>query len=130
MTVRILIACQGTKADRPTVALETCRAFLPTRAGTPALAVLEAKRAGWSYRDGRDLCPSCTAAVGATAEPAPCPQAWHGGLPVGLLVECKYLERHRGQHRNAKGTLAWSGKLTAAELGLAAALRAPAEASA
>lgn len=55
----------------------------------------------------------------------PCPQAWHGGLPAGLLRECKCEAGHRGQHRNAAGDLAWGGKLTDEEHALAAVLRGP-----
>lgn len=55
-----------------------------------------------------------------------CPQAWHGGLPAGLLVECRYTPGHRGRHRNAAGDLEWSGKLTDDEVALADALRASA----
>lgn len=52
-----------------------------------------------------------------------CPQAWHGGLPVGLLTECKYDQGHRGSHRNETGTLSWTGKLTELELVQAEELR-------
>jgi hypothetical protein len=56
----------------------------------------------------------------------PCPQAWHGGLAAGLLVECRFESKHRGWHRNVDGSLSWGGKLTAEELARAAALRAAA----
>lgn len=52
-----------------------------------------------------------------------CPQAWHGGLPMGLLVECKYNIKHRGQHRNQANDISWSGKLSAEEMEIANALR-------
>ena len=56
-----------------------------------------------------------------------CPQAWHGGLhaglPVNLLIECRFHAGHRGQHRNEDSTLSWSGKLTDEELALAEQLR-------
>jgi len=52
-----------------------------------------------------------------------CPQAWHGGLDMGLLVECRLAERHVGWHRSADGTLIWGGKLTAEEQARAAELR-------
>lgn len=55
--------------------------------------------------------------------PTPCPHAWHGGLPAGILRDCKYLTKHRGQHRDLSGGLAWSGKLTDEELAQADALR-------
>jgi hypothetical protein len=51
-----------------------------------------------------------------------CPNAWHGGLPAGLLVECIYEPKHRGWHRDGKG-LSWGGKLTDAERELANQLR-------
>lgn len=53
-----------------------------------------------------------------------CPQAWHGGLEAGLLVECDHRARHRGLHRNKKGDLSWGGYLTDAEHDLANELRA------
>lgn len=59
-----------------------------------------------------------------STETEPCPQAWHGGLPAGLLVECRFEARHRGQHRNAAADIAWGGKLTDDEHALADALRA------
>lgn len=52
-----------------------------------------------------------------------CPQAWHGGLGLGLLLECKYAEKHRGKHRNETADLEWSGKLTAEEMARAEELR-------
>jgi hypothetical protein len=55
--------------------------------------------------------------------PSPCPQAWHGGLPAGLLVECRLRARHRGWHRSEDGALSWGGKLTADEVAAANALR-------
>jgi hypothetical protein len=55
--------------------------------------------------------------------PTPCPQAWHGGLPVGLLRDCKYVAGHRGWHRDLSGDLQWGGKLTEEELATANALR-------
>lgn len=51
-----------------------------------------------------------------------CPQAWHGGLAAGLLVECIYAAKHRGWHRDGKG-LSWGGKLTAEEQRTADELR-------
>lgn len=53
----------------------------------------------------------------------PCPHAWHVGLAVGRLTECKYQAGHRGWHRDAHGHLAWGGKLTAEEMATADALR-------
>lgn len=59
----------------------------------------------------------------AASDYLPCPQAWHGGLPVGILHECKYSAKHRGVHRNAAGNLEWTGKLTEEEMALADELR-------
>lgn len=62
MTARILICCDGTPAERPTIATGRCRAFLPSRAGTPLDALVEAILAGWSRRGPYHLCPGCTRA--------------------------------------------------------------------
>lgn len=66
MTARLLLQCDGTRADRPTMTLERCRAFLPSRAdvvGPEGVPLVEARReaaaAGWSCHDYRDLCPAC-----------------------------------------------------------------------
>jgi len=56
-------------------------------------------------------------------ERGPCPQAWHGGLDIGLLVECRLAERHVGWHRSADGSLIWGGKLSEAEMARAEELR-------
>lgn len=73
MSVRILIACDGTRAERPTVSLEQCRGSFPTRATTEHAARAEALAAGWSTRWDpatwpapsvqQELCPACTRAV-------------------------------------------------------------------
>lgn len=52
-----------------------------------------------------------------------CPQAWHTGLAVGMLVECRFDPKHRGWHRNGDGSLSWGGRLTEAEQEMATALR-------
>lgn len=52
-----------------------------------------------------------------------CPQAWHGGLSVGLLRECARPPGHRGQHADGTGALSWGGKLTEGEMLKAEALR-------
>lgn len=63
MTARLLIACDGTPADRPGMALETCRGFWPSRAAYMLGARIDAAAAGWTQpRPDRDLCPSCTRA--------------------------------------------------------------------
>lgn len=56
-----------------------------------------------------------------------CPQAWHGGLHVGVLRNCKYDAGHRGPHRDAEGHVQWAGKLTDEELTRAAELRTAAQ---
>lgn len=66
MTFRILICCDGTPAERPLMALETCRAFLPLPAEPPAEElVLAINSAGWRVRqeDGAHLCPACVRAI-------------------------------------------------------------------
>jgi hypothetical protein len=54
---------------------------------------------------------------------ATCPQAWHGGLTAGILIECALAPKHRGWHRSASGDLQWGGKLTPEEHELADQLR-------
>lgn len=53
----------------------------------------------------------------------PCPQAWHGGLHVGILRDCKYVAGHRGPHRDLALSVQWGGKLTDEELARAHELR-------
>lgn len=53
-----------------------------------------------------------------------CPHAWHGGLGLGLLIECKYKKKHSGSHRSEGGDLSWTGKLSDAEMARANELRA------
>jgi hypothetical protein len=64
VTFRLLIACDGTPADRDGMALARCRAFLPVgnpATDTPDELVAAANRAGYRVtRDGRHLCPDCT----------------------------------------------------------------------
>lgn len=62
MTFRLLIACDGTPADREGMALESCRAFLPV--GDPSRddaddLVARANRAGYRVDGDRHLCPDC-----------------------------------------------------------------------
>lgn len=59
MTVRLLVQCDGTPDDRPGMALERCRAFLPLH--DPQANAAEYRPLGWSRTpDGRHLCPACT----------------------------------------------------------------------
>lgn len=63
---RILIRCDGTPAERPLMALETCRAFLSLPADRPDTELaLALNSAGWRVReeDGKHLCPACTRAI-------------------------------------------------------------------
>jgi hypothetical protein len=59
----------------------------------------------------------------APSTPGTCPQAWHGGLPAAILIECALAPKHRGWHRAATGDLQWGGKLTPDEHELADQLR-------
>ena len=63
MTLQIVGCCDGTPAERDSIPLERCRAFLPTGhvRSLPALRVLDA--AGWGLRDGKLLCPACVRAT-------------------------------------------------------------------
>lgn len=65
MSWRVLILCDGTPAERPLMALETCRAFLPLAPAPAPELVAEANAAGWTVReeDGAHLCPACTRAI-------------------------------------------------------------------
>ncbi len=66
MSFRILVCCDGTRADRPGMALETCRAFLSLDAAAPDTALTAAiNTAGWRVReeDGAHLCPACCRAI-------------------------------------------------------------------
>ncbi len=73
MTVALIVQCNGTPADRPGMALESCRAFLPTRATTIDEARAEALGKNWGMRWDpdmwpapsvlQDLCPSCVRAL-------------------------------------------------------------------
>lgn len=67
--IRLIITCQGTPAERPTMTLERCRSFLPvvpqwtplTQLIDPDAAINDAYLLGWSRTPGgRDLCPDCT----------------------------------------------------------------------
>ena len=62
MTATIVIRCDGTPADRPSIPLGQCRAALPTHQTRAVDGLDEALRHGWTVVDGRDLCPSCTRA--------------------------------------------------------------------
>jgi hypothetical protein len=66
VTVRLLVQCDGTRADRPGMSLERCRAMYPTRADVWSPnhrrdTFREAAAHGWNVtsEDGRDLCPAC-----------------------------------------------------------------------
>jgi hypothetical protein len=65
MTWRILVCCDGTPADRPLMALESCRAFLSLRLADADAMTAEVNAAGWRVReeDGAHLCPACLRAI-------------------------------------------------------------------
>jgi hypothetical protein len=65
MTVRTLVACDGNHNDRPGMALEVCRGFLPVTGEQPPDDY--ADRHGWTRDGDRDLCPSCARARKDTA---------------------------------------------------------------
>lgn len=78
MTVRLIVQCDGTPAERPTIPLGTCRAFYPTRVDVWSKdhrrdTFREAGDHGWTVDrdDARDLCPSCTRSAALLAAPAP-----------------------------------------------------------
>lgn len=60
MTARLLIACDGTPRDRPGMALERCRGFLPMPVADPAVLAEQANAAGWRVLGERHLCPACS----------------------------------------------------------------------
>jgi len=60
VTVHLIVRCEGTTADRPTVSLEQCRGAFPSRETLPAGAQHAARQAGWTTVHGRDLCPACS----------------------------------------------------------------------
>jgi hypothetical protein len=68
VTLRVLVSCNGTREDRPSMALESCRAYLPIApkylptSGTidPDHPITRASLVGWTQDGSRDLCPACT----------------------------------------------------------------------
>ena len=65
MTVRVIVSCDGDHGDRPDMALESCRGFLPVgnvTDGTVAVARASAQMRGYTRDGDRDLCPACTRA--------------------------------------------------------------------
>jgi hypothetical protein len=66
MSFRVLVCCDGTPEERPTMALETCRAFLSLAPAPEPDLALAINSAGWKVRerDGAHLCPTCTRSVG------------------------------------------------------------------
>jgi hypothetical protein len=66
MTLRMAVACDGTPAERPDMALGRCRAFIPTVDVRGSWALMEARKAGWTLKPtGGDLCPACSRALAA-----------------------------------------------------------------
>jgi hypothetical protein len=59
VTLLVVVSCDGTRADRPTMALGRCRAFLPLPF-VDALTLAELTGAAGYRVDGdRVLCPAC-----------------------------------------------------------------------
>lgn len=67
MTLRVLVTCDGTPADRPSIPLGQCRAFLPLPMLAPAELAAAANAAGYRAIGGRHLCPSCVRSAGRCA---------------------------------------------------------------
>jgi hypothetical protein len=59
VSVQLLVRCDGTPDDRPGMALERCRAFLPVDRASHEGARNEATAQGWRCSLDRDLCPAC-----------------------------------------------------------------------
>lgn len=62
MTIAIVVRCDGTPADRPSIPLAECRASFPTQTEFVGLAIDQAVDHGWSRDGKRHLCPACTGA--------------------------------------------------------------------
>lgn len=62
MSIAIVVCCDGTPEDRPSIPLGQCRASFPTAAPLKWMAVGQAQKKGWSLDGERNLCPSCTGA--------------------------------------------------------------------
>lgn len=62
--------------------------------------------------------------LGATIQSwFPDPKMMSAAQAATTLTECKFLERHRGPHRSADGSMSWTGKLGPEELHYAEGLR-------
>jgi hypothetical protein len=68
VTFRVLVCCDGLPKDRPFMALENCRAFLPLTVRPIPEMVQAVNTAGWKVReeDGAHLCPACVRAILST----------------------------------------------------------------
>lgn len=62
MSLVLVVSCDGTPADRPSIVLGQCRASFPTQQSLRRVAVAAAVAKGWSVDGWRHLCPSCTGA--------------------------------------------------------------------
>jgi hypothetical protein len=59
MTLLVVLSCDGTPDDRPTMALGRCRAFLPLPFADPQTLAEATVAAGYRVHAGRYLCPAC-----------------------------------------------------------------------
>jgi hypothetical protein len=59
VTLLVVLSCDGTPADRPTMALSRCRAFLPLPFADPQTLAQATVAAGYRVHAGRYLCPAC-----------------------------------------------------------------------
>lgn len=64
MTTALIVRCDGTPADRPGMALERCRAFLPLPLVGPVRLAELANAAGYRVLRDRHLCPACAREAG------------------------------------------------------------------
>jgi hypothetical protein len=62
MSVSVVVRCDGTPDDRPSIPLGQCRSSFPSRQPLVDQAIADAVNHGWSIVGDRELCPSCTGA--------------------------------------------------------------------
>jgi hypothetical protein len=59
VTLLVVLSCDGTPADRPTMALDRCRAFLPLPFADPHTLAQATVAAGYRVHAGGSLCRAC-----------------------------------------------------------------------
>jgi hypothetical protein len=59
MSLQIVACCDGTPAERDSIPLGRCRAFMPTGTIRWAQALPRLRAAGWGLHRGKLLCPAC-----------------------------------------------------------------------